>query len=112
MCGPHGLRFQTPVQLTLPKYHADSEPDEVKDDWKISLLHASANSTSADDESVYSASASRRHSPSWSEVPLAMKSDVHRNASDRAAIDDITSIPLGITSQCEDSKISILIDHF
>ncbi|CAH8482457.1 unnamed protein product [Dicrocoelium dendriticum] len=112
MCGPHGLRFQTPVQLTLPKYHADSEPDEVKDDWKITLLHASANSTSADDESVYSASASRRHSPSWSEVPLAMKSDVHRNASDRTAIDDITSIPLGITSQCEDSKISILIDHF
>ncbi|OON23621.1 PDZ/DHR/GLGF domain protein, partial [Opisthorchis viverrini] len=71
MCGPHGLHFRTPVELTVPRYHFDDDNnEESNENWKITLLHTSAHSTSADEESVRQELKLRQSSANWREIPV------------------------------------------
>ncbi|KAF8567221.1 hypothetical protein P879_02304 [Paragonimus westermani] len=109
MCGPHGLHFRTPVELTVPRYNFDGDSEEPTNDWKLTLLHASANSTSADEDSSSTHSQSK-HPTSWHEIPLTDRSNETVHGTFRRSVD--RGAQLGITSLVQDSKISILIDHF
>ncbi|KAF5403760.1 PDZ/DHR/GLGF domain protein [Paragonimus heterotremus] len=109
MCGPHGLHFRTPVELTVPRYNFDGESEEPTNDWKLTLLHASANSTSADEDSNSTHSQSK-HPTSWHEIPLSDRSNNTAHGTCKKSVN--RGAQLGITSLVQDSQISILIDHF
>ncbi|TGZ67505.1 hypothetical protein CRM22_004748 [Opisthorchis felineus] len=111
MCGPHGLHFRTPVELTVPRYHFDDDNNEKNNEnWKITLLHTSAHSTSADEESVRQEVRLRQSSANWHEIPVVgeLKTSRIRPTGKINGDSDV----LGITSLVQDSKIAILIDHF
>ncbi|KAG5444763.1 Tight junction protein ZO-1 [Clonorchis sinensis] len=111
MCGPHGLHFRTPVELTVPRYHFDDDNnEESNENWKITLLHTSAHSTSADEESVRQEVKLRQNSTNWHEIPVIgdLKTSGVRPTEKINGNSDV----LGITSLVQDSKIAILIDHF
>ncbi|TNN17175.1 Tight junction protein [Schistosoma japonicum] len=123
MCGPRGLTFHKPVELTVPRYRLDSESSDESetkrdahlDKWNLSLLHASAISTStstdSDDDSL--PRTSRSNEPTkWHEIPLSARSQspvkMNRTNSQRQKHDNNQ----GILSVIKNSHISILIDHF
>ncbi|CAL8076375.1 unnamed protein product [Calicophoron daubneyi] len=109
MCGPKGLRFKTPVELSVPQYHFESDSNEDSDEpnenghkaSEVKLLCASAmsTSTSADEESLQNMG--RKKPPQWQEVPMRQTDVAHAGGSS----DGLASFP-------KESRISILIDHF
>ncbi|CAH8543006.1 Tight junction protein ZO-1, variant 2 [Schistosoma haematobium] len=120
MCGPRGLTFHKPVELTVPRYPLDSESsdesetklDKHLEKWNLSLLHASAisTSTSTDDDSL--PRTSRSNEPTkWHEIPLSAKCQLSvKNKTNSQKQKHNTN--QGILSIIKDSHISILIDHF
>nr|CAH8848296.1 unnamed protein product [Trichobilharzia regenti] len=121
MCGPRGLRFHKPVELTVPRYPLDSESSdesETKRDkhlekWNLSLLHASAisTSTSADEDSLPRTSRSTEPTK-WHEIPLNTKSESSLKKNKLSLEEQRSRNDQGILSIIKDSQISILIDHF
>ncbi|XP_018650827.1 putative tight junction protein [Schistosoma mansoni] len=120
MCGPRGLTFHKPVELTVPRYPLESESsdesetklDKHLEKWNLSLLHASAisTSTSTDDDSL--PRTSRSNEPTkWHEIPLSAKcqSSVKNETNSQKQKHNTNQ---GILSVIKDSHISILIDHF
>ncbi|CAH8533180.1 unnamed protein product [Schistosoma guineensis] len=120
MCGPRGLTFHKPVELTVPRYPLDSESSDESETklnkhlekWNLSLLHASAisTSTSTDDDSL--PRTSRSNEPTkWHEIPLSAKcqSSVKNKTNSQKQKHNTNQ---GILSIIKDSHISILIDHF
>ncbi|CAI2728952.1 unnamed protein product [Schistosoma spindalis] len=120
MCGPRGLTFHKPVELTVPRYPLDSESsdesetklDKNLEKWNLSLLHASAisTSTSTDDDSL--PRTSRSNEPTkWHEIPLSAKcqSSMKNKTNSQKQKHNTNQ---GILSVIKDSHISILIDHF
>ncbi|CAH8497969.1 unnamed protein product [Schistosoma turkestanicum] len=124
MCGPRGLTFHKPVELTVPRYPLDSESsdesetklDKHLEKWNLSLLHASAVSTSTstdgDDDDDSLPRTSRSNEPTkWYEIPLSArnqssgKNKIHSQKQKHHTNQ-------GIHSVIKDSHISILIDHF
>ncbi|THD20400.1 hypothetical protein D915_008967 [Fasciola hepatica] len=117
MCGPRGLRFRIPVELTVPRYHSDSEStsdSEVSQCCqsatkpRITLLHTSSfsTSTSADEDSSKEKVSARNkmHYAAWHEIPLVKPNEV--SVSSKPILDD------GIKSVIRNSTICISIDHF
>ncbi|KAK4471885.1 hypothetical protein MN116_005272 [Schistosoma mekongi] len=123
MCGPRGLTFHKPVELTVPRYRLDSESSdesETKRDahlekWNLSLLHASAISTSTstdgDDDSL--PRTSRSNEPTkWHEIPLSARSQSPMKISKTNSQRQKHENNQGILSVIKNTYISILIDHF
>ncbi|VDP76774.1 unnamed protein product [Echinostoma caproni] len=116
MCGPRGLRFRIPVELTVPRYHVESDFDSESDvsqrsrsghTPRITLLHTSSFSTSTSADEDYSSAEqpktdmSKTHYATWHEIPLVQPNQLPVPTGDG-----------GIKSVIRNSTICISIDHF
>ncbi|CAH8536995.1 unnamed protein product [Heterobilharzia americana] len=121
MCGPRGLKFHKPVELTVPRYPLDSESSDESEincgkhleKWNLSLLHASAISTSTSTDNDSLPRTSRSNEPTkWHEIPLSANNELSLRKGKYQSQGQKNGNNQGILSMIKDSKISILIDHF